>query len=146
MVARGFQSASHPILAQILAAVPAPPPPVGPPTPVPPLVMSTVYIERALINPTGNDEGREVVVLSSLATTAQTLSNWRLVDKNARVTPINTTIGPGQSVLIALDGTGVQLGNQGGNPHAFRVGAAYCPQRPAVASPRTFTRNVIGSS
>ena len=77
--------------------------------------MSTVYIERALINPTGNDEGREVVVLSSLATTAQTLSNWRLVDKNARVTPISTTIGPGQSVLIALDGTGVQLGNQGGN-------------------------------
>ncbi len=111
-------------ISQILAAVPAPPspvggptplPPVGPPTPVPPPVMSTVYIERALINPTGNDEGREVVVLSSLATTAQTLSNWRLVDKNERVTPINTTIGPGQSVLIALDGKGVQLGNQGGN-------------------------------
>jgi hypothetical protein len=36
------------------------------------------------------------------------------VDKNARVTTINTTIGPGQSTLIALDGTGVQLGNQGG--------------------------------
>jgi hypothetical protein len=54
------------------------------------------------------------VVLASLATTAQTLSNWRLVDKNGRVTPINLTIGPGQSVLVTLDGNGVQLGNQGG--------------------------------
>jgi len=39
----------------------------------------------------------------------------RLIDKNNRVTPINTTLGPGQSALIALDGNGVQLGNQGGN-------------------------------
>ena len=55
------------------------------------------------------------MVLANLATSAQTLTNWRLVDKNARVTAINATIGPGQSVLVALDGTGVQLGNQGGN-------------------------------
>ncbi len=53
-------------------------------------------------------------MLSSLATTTQTLTNWRLVDKNARVTPINATLGPGESVLLALDGNGVQLGNQGG--------------------------------
>jgi len=82
--------------------------------PFPP-ARSPVYIERALINPSGADPGREVVVLASLATTAQTLTNWRLVDKNARVTPINTTLEPGQSVLITLDGNGVQLGNQGGN-------------------------------
>jgi len=81
----------------------------------PPPARSPVYIERALINPSGADPGREVVVLASLATTPQTLTNWRLVDKNARVTPINTTLGPGQSVLITLDGNGVQLGNQGGN-------------------------------
>ena len=55
------------------------------------------------------------MVLASLATNAQTLTNWRLIDKNGRVTPINATIGPGQSVLITLDGNGVQLGNQGGN-------------------------------
>jgi len=53
-------------------------------------------------------------VLASLATTAQTLRNWRLVDKNGRVTPVNVTIGPGQSSLITLDGAGVQLGNNGG--------------------------------
>ena len=54
-------------------------------------------------------------MLASLATTSQTLANWRLIDKNNRITPINTTLGAGQSVLVALDGNGVQLGNQGGN-------------------------------
>jgi hypothetical protein len=37
------------------------------------------------------------------------------MDKNGRVTPINTTLGPGQSLAITLDGNGVQLGNKGGN-------------------------------
>src|SRR5262245_60873416 len=92
-------------ISQILAEVPTIPVATQP---------SLVYIERALINPSGADEGREIVVLSSLATTAQTLTNWRLVDKNSRVTPINITLGPGQSVLLSLDGNGVQLGNQGG--------------------------------
>jgi uncharacterized protein YukJ len=85
---------------------------VTPPQPAPAL---DVYIERALINPSGADPSREIVVLASLTTTAQTLTNWRLLDKNGRVTPVDTTLGPGQSVLIPLDGNGVQLGNQGGN-------------------------------
>jgi uncharacterized protein YukJ len=83
----------------------------GPPLPF----QSTVYIERALINPSGADAGRETVVLASLSTTPTKLANWRLLDKNGRITPINVTIGPGQSAVIPLDGTGVQLGNQGGN-------------------------------
>jgi uncharacterized protein YukJ len=91
-------------ISQILAGGP-----IVPPSPSP------IYIERALINPSGDDAGREIVVLASLVTTAQRLTNWRLVDKNGRVTPIDTTLGPGQSVLIALDGNGAQLGNQGGN-------------------------------
>jgi uncharacterized protein YukJ len=92
-------------IGEILAGGPPPPPPLR----------SDVYIERALINPSGPDEGREVVVLGNLATSAQKLANWRLIDKNGRITPINVTIEPGQSVLIRLDGTGVQLGNKGGN-------------------------------
>jgi uncharacterized protein YukJ len=95
-------------LSQILDGTTPPPPP-------PPTSQSLVYIERALINPSGADPGREVVVLANLATTPQTLTGWRLIDKNARTTTINTTLGPGQSVLITLDGNGVQLGNQGGN-------------------------------
>ena len=74
-----------------------------------------VYIERALINPSGDDTGHEIVVLASLSTTAQTLTSWRLMDKNAPGDTDQCHAGPGQSVPIALDGTGVQLGNQGGN-------------------------------
>lgn len=85
------------------------------PPPPPPPSQSPVYIERALINPSGTDPGREILVLANLATTPQTLTGWRLIDKNARTSTINTTLGPGQSVLITLDGSGVQLGNQGGN-------------------------------
>jgi uncharacterized protein YukJ len=108
--AAGNAAAGATPISQLLAG------PLPPPPPPPPLVAaSAIYLERALINPSGPDAGREVVVLASLATTAQTLTNWRLVDKNARVTAINATIGPGQSILVALDGTGVQLGNQGGN-------------------------------
>jgi uncharacterized protein YukJ len=83
--------------------------------PTPPPAQAAVYIERALLNPSGADVGHEIVVLANLTTTVQTLTNWRLVDKNARTTAINTTLGPGQSALITLDGHGVQLGNQGGS-------------------------------
>jgi len=90
---------------QILTRTPSQPPPM----------VSTIYIERALVNPSGADPGLETVVLGNLATTPHTLSNWRLVDKNGRVTPIDATVPPGASLIVALDGTGVQLGNNGGN-------------------------------
>ena len=54
----------------------------GEPIPTPPPPASSVYIERALINPSGDDAGHEIVVLASLVTTSQTLANWRLIDKN----------------------------------------------------------------
>jgi uncharacterized protein YukJ len=86
----------------------------GPPPPPTP-VTGTVYMAHALINPTGADPGKEIIVLASLSTTPQTISNWRLVDKGGRVTPINATFASGSFVSIVLDGNGVQLGNQGGN-------------------------------
>jgi uncharacterized protein YukJ len=93
-------------IGQILAGTPG-----KPPLPT----VSTIYIERALINPSGPDAGLETVVLGNLATTPQTVTNWRLVDKNGRVTPIDATLAPGASLIVSLDGTGVQLGNNGGN-------------------------------
>ena len=48
---------------------------------IPPTGPAAVYIERALINPTGADQGREVVVIGSLATSAQTLTNWRPLER-----------------------------------------------------------------
>ena len=84
-------------------------------TPDQPPSVSTIYIERALINPSGPDAGLETVVLGNLATAPQTVTNWRLLDKNGRATPIDATLAPGGSLIVALDGTGVQLGNNGGN-------------------------------
>ena len=87
----------------------------GGPPPPPTTVTGTVYMAHALINPTGADPGKEIIVLASLSTTTQTISNWRLLDKNGRVTPINATLASGSFVSIVLDGNGVQLGNKGGN-------------------------------
>jgi uncharacterized protein YukJ len=75
-----------------------------------------VYLERALVNPTGADPGLEVVVLGNLATSAVSLDGWRLVDKNQRSTALDgAAVDGGGSLLVQLDGAGVQLGNKGGN-------------------------------
>jgi len=87
----------------------------GGPPPPPTAVESTVYMAHALINPSGADPGQEIIVLASLSTSSQTLSNWRLLDKNGHVTTINATIAGGSFVAVTLDGNGVQLGNNGGN-------------------------------
>ena len=103
--AAGNAAAGAITLEQILGGAPSLPPPM----------LSTIYIERALINPSGPDQGLETVVLGNLATTPQTLANWRLIDKNGRATPIDASIAPGGSLIVALDGRGAQLGNSGGN-------------------------------
>jgi uncharacterized protein YukJ len=85
-------------------------------TPAPSAIAGTVYLERALLNPSGDDVGKEVVVVGNLANVAATLQGWRMVDKNHRTTDLgSTTIEPGASVLVTLDGSGVQLSNKGGN-------------------------------
>jgi uncharacterized protein YukJ len=76
----------------------------------------TVYLERALLNPVGDDVGHEVVVIGNLANTIASLAGWQLIDKTHRCTMIGPeTIGPGGSLLVPLDGAGAQLGNNGGN-------------------------------
>jgi uncharacterized protein YukJ len=95
--------------------LPVPGGPVPPPAPTVGTMVGTVYMAHALINPAGSDPGREIIVLASLSTSARTISNWQLRDKNGRVTRINTTLPAGAIATIALDGNGVQLGNNGGN-------------------------------
>jgi hypothetical protein len=113
--AAGNAAAGSTTIGQLISGGPAGP--TGPtgPTPTPTPAAGTVYVAHALINPTGADPGSEVIVLASLSTATQTLTNWRLLDKNGRVTRINATLAAGSFVAIALDGSGVQLGNNGGN-------------------------------
>jgi hypothetical protein len=81
----------------------------------PAMVTAAVYLERALINPAGSDPGLEAVVLGNRATTTQSVHGWQLIDRNGRVTKLDTEIPAGASAIVALDGSGVQLGNNGGN-------------------------------
>lgn len=54
-------------------------------------------------------------MLANLATTPRTLGGWTLTDRNGRATAVDVTIPAGAAMPIELDGSGVQLGNDGGN-------------------------------
>jgi uncharacterized protein YukJ len=82
----------------------------------PPLATAAqLYLERALINPAGSDPGHEAVVIGNSATTAQSLHGWALLDRNGKTTKLDGGVAGGASVVLALDGSGAQLGNNGGN-------------------------------
>lgn len=104
--AKGAPTPGARTLAELIKGAPPAPTPSGP---------GLVYLERALLNPVGDDAGREVVVLGNLTTTTVTLDGWRLVDKNGRITPLDgRKVDGGASLAVVLDGKGVQLGNKGG--------------------------------
>jgi uncharacterized protein YukJ len=92
-------------LSQIISTRPHPPT----------TVTAAVYLERALINPAGSDPGLEAVVLGNCATTTQSVHGWQLIDRNGHVTKLDTELPAGASAIVALDGSGAQLGNNGGN-------------------------------
>ena len=84
--------------------------------PHPPATVTVeVYLERALIKPAGSDPGSEAIVLGNCATTTQSVHGWQLVDRNGHVTKLDSEIPAGASAIVSLDGSGVQLGNNGGN-------------------------------
>lgn len=90
-------------------------PPVTPPVPPSDVANPIVYIERVLVNPSGDDVGKEVVVIGNTTTSAVDLTGWRLIDKGNHVEKISSLqLPPGESRLVKLSGTGVQLGNKGG--------------------------------
>jgi hypothetical protein len=74
-----------------------------------------VYLERALINPSGADPGHEAIVIGNLATTEVSLHGWQLMDRNGHVTKLDAQLAGGASAVLTLDGSGAQLGNNGGN-------------------------------
>ncbi len=74
-----------------------------------------VYIERALVNPAGDDPAKEIVVIGNTTIGGINLNGWRIVDKNDAAESLSSLIVPaGESVLIALSGSGAQLSNKGG--------------------------------
>ena len=89
--------------------------PGGPVVPPSPMVYPPVYIERALVNPAGEDPGKEIVVLGNTTTEALELSGWSVVDKNNNADVISgILLAAGSSTLVMLSGNGAQLTNKGG--------------------------------
>ena len=87
----------------------------GPPPPPPPAAGGDVYIERALLNPSGVDAGHEIVVLGNLGVGPVDLKGWQLADRNdKRAKLTGLSIAGGASVVVALSGLDMQLANGGG--------------------------------
>lgn len=82
----------------------------------PPLVTHpAVYVERALVNPAGDDPRKEVVVLGNTTTAPADLTGWSIVDTNERAERLTgVVLPPGGSRAIVLSGAAAQLGNRGG--------------------------------
>jgi len=75
----------------------------------------TVYIERALVNPVGEDPHHEFVVIGNTTMTATDLTGWKIVDRNDAAEVLGGVLLPaGGSALVGLSGTGAQLSNNGG--------------------------------
>jgi uncharacterized protein YukJ len=74
-----------------------------------------VYLEKALVNPVGDDPGREIVVIGNTTVDAVDLTGWRIVDKNNAAERLSgMTLPAGGSLTVTLSGTGAQLSNNGG--------------------------------
>jgi uncharacterized protein YukJ len=91
-------------------------PPVATPvdTPGDTPAFPNVYIERALVNPGGDDPGKEVVVIGNTTVASVDLTGWTLLDKNNVADALAGVLLPAGSVPVVLPGTGAQLSNKGG--------------------------------
>jgi len=94
-----------------------PPVPVDPPEPEPPFPTdsSSVRIIAALINPKGNDVGKEAITLINIGTEDIFLDEWSFADKNENKSIFSIhELKAGDTHKIILDGRGAQLSNKGG--------------------------------
>ena len=110
--------------------------PTPPPTPVPQPEDhdGQVRIVAALVNPEGDDVGKEAVTLLNAPPVAIDFDGWSLLDRNARSTALEGQLASGATRRLELDGTGVQLSNRGGiitllDPDGLKVdGVSYTGQ------------------
>jgi len=114
-------------------------PPLPTPTPGDPdPTLPAVYVERALVNPAGDDAGKEVVVIGNTTLADVNLTGWSILDKNNAAEAIAGVLLPsGGSVSVVLSGGGAQLSNKGGtirllNPSGVLIHAVSYSKADAV--------------
>jgi uncharacterized protein YukJ len=77
---------------------------------------TTLRIIAAMVNPKGDDVGKEYVILLNKGSEAVNLSGWQIADALKKKDTIgNKTIEAGDTLRINLSGQGAQLSNKGGN-------------------------------
>jgi len=75
-----------------------------------------IRIIAAMINPQGDDPGKEYVILLNKSSKAVNLNGWQIADKQKKKDILNNlTIPAGDALKIRLTGQGAQLSNKGGN-------------------------------
>lgn len=85
-------------------------------SPLTPVVASHIRIVAALVNPTGDDAGRETIILVNTGPATQSLAGWRLVDKNRNhheLTELTLRAGTAATILLP-ERHSLQLSNKGG--------------------------------
>ncbi|AFZ18890.1 DUF2278 family protein [Allocoleopsis franciscana] len=88
-----------------------PPLPLDPTTPT---VAAQVRIIAALVNPMGEDPGKESVTLLNASPAPVDLTGWALADRLKRKYTLTGIIESGACMRVPLSGTDVQLANDGG--------------------------------
>ena len=78
--------------------------------------ITPVRIIAAMVNPIGEDVGKEFVILLNKSSKAIDLSGWQIADQlEKKDTLQGITINACDALKILLTGTGAQLSNKGGN-------------------------------
>lgn len=82
---------------------------------VPPVTATSMRVIAAMINPVGEEVGKEYVILLNKGNANVDLNNWAIVDKAHGTDTLNgLTIEAGNALKVMLTGHGARLGNNGG--------------------------------
>ncbi|NTV47604.1 MAG: DUF2278 family protein, partial [Chlorobiales bacterium] len=85
------------------------------PVPQPQEGEGIVRIIAALVNPEGDDVGKETVTLFNATTSPVNLDGWKLIDRQNKVENLSgKQISGNEALTLRLSGKGVQLSNKGG--------------------------------
>lgn len=101
----------------------------------------SVRILAAMVNPPGDDLGKETVTLLNTTKEAINLRGWKLMDQGKRKMALRGTLPPGKPVVIKLS-PAIQLSNSGGiitllNPNSLKVDGVHYSKSDAEEQGRT---------
>lgn len=95
------------------------------------IVANDIKIIAALVNPSGDDVGKETITLLNVTSNTINLQGWSLADRLKRKMPLSGSLLAGETIRILISSENIQLSNNGGiitllNPNGLKVdGVSY---------------------